>query len=66
MKIKKGDIFVCIKEVRKNYQKSFYIKGNLYSSIFDGCITDELGSENHYWGGRYNGNKKHFVKLKNN
>jgi hypothetical protein len=64
MKIKKGDKFVCIKSLRKNYQKCFYIKGHMYFSIFDSCITDELGSPNHYWGSKYNGSKKHFVKLK--
>jgi hypothetical protein len=64
MKIKKGDKFVCIKNVKGKKDNCFYFKGHFYLSIFDDCITDEFQQANHYWGGRYSSNKKHFVKLK--
>ena len=64
MKIKKGNEFVCIKNVKRKQENCFYLKGHLYLSIFDDCITNEFGENNHYWNPKDTRYKKHFVKLK--
>lgn len=50
-KIKKGDIFQCIKDVVMNDGVIDYKKGSFYTSDCDGCITDEQYTEGHYWTG---------------
>lgn len=50
-KIKKGDIFQCIKDVVMADGVIDYKKGSFYTSDCDGCITDEQYTEGHYWVG---------------
>lgn len=50
-KIKKGDIFQCIKDVVMADGVIDYKKGSFYTSDCDGCITDEQYTEGHYWNG---------------
>ena len=49
--IKKGDKFKCIKDVIMDEDPSdiAYIKGKIYTSEEDGCITDERKSKTHHW-----------------
>lgn len=48
--IKKGDSFVCIKDVIMSDDDSLvYKKGFVYTSEQDGCITDEDSDINHHW-----------------
>jgi hypothetical protein len=51
MQIKKGDRFLCIKNVEMdgNPDDISYIKDKIYVSEEDGCITDEGGNTNHWW-----------------
>lgn len=50
-KIKKGDIFQCIKDVVTDDGVIDYKKGSFYTSDCDECITDEQYTEYHYWNG---------------
>ena len=62
MKIKKGDIFLCIKKVKMLDTKEItYKKGCIYRSEIDCCITNEKLNTRHYWTKEA---KKHFVKIK--
>ena len=64
MKIKKGDMFLCIKKVKMSITKDItYKKGYIYRSEIDCCITNEKLDKNHYWA-RSIETKKHFVKIK--
>jgi hypothetical protein len=50
--VKKGDKFLCIKDVVMNGFSNgtiSYYKGKVYTSDSDDCITDEQGDQNHYW-----------------
>ena len=49
--IKKGRRYRCIREVRMNGHSDDirYIKGKIYKSEIDGCITDETGVKQHIW-----------------
>jgi len=61
MKIKKGDMFLCIKKVKMLDTKDItYKKGYIYRSEIDCCITNEKLDTNHYW----DKPKKYFVKIK--
>lgn len=53
MEIKKGSRWVCIKDVSMygGDDEIAYIKGNVYKSEQDGCITDRLGDVGHLWVG---------------
>lgn len=48
-KIKKGDIFQCIKDVVMADGVIDYKKGSFYTSDCDGCITDEQHTKGRYW-----------------
>ena len=49
-KIKKGDRFLCIKEVVMIPTESIaYRKGEIYASETDGCITNDKGNKYHSW-----------------
>src|SRR5690606_1705155 len=62
MKIKKGDKFLCIKDVIMRFLKEVvYNKGNVYISDEDGCITDNTGYTSQRWRGL---GKIHFKPLK--
>lgn len=55
MEIKKGDRFLCIKNIvmpgiGKTAGKVAYTKGCVYKSDIDGNITDNMGCEDHGWG----------------
>lgn len=41
---KLGKRYLCIKSV-----EDLYLKGNIYTSQVDGCITDESGMIDHEW-----------------
>lgn len=50
MEIKKGMKFKCIEDVFMIYDNDHaYIRGNIYDSEKDGCITDEGGDNGHKW-----------------
>lgn len=50
MKIKKGDKFLCIRNVRmKNDNILVYSEGEVYKSEVDKCITNDEGDRNHQW-----------------
>ena len=49
--IRKGDMFECIEDVVMDDGEVSYIKGKVYASEANGCITDEQHTENHYWNG---------------
>ena len=51
MEIKKGDKFLCKESVVMYNGAIDYIKGKVYTSDLDGCITDEEGTVKHWWGG---------------
>ena len=61
MKIKKGDSFVCIKEVKMDSGVIEYLKGVVYHSDIKHCITDQGGNARHVWSDLAD---KYFVKLK--
>ena len=64
MKIKKGDMFLCIKKVKMSGTKDItYKKGYIYRSEIDCCITNEKLNASHYWT-LCSKPKKHFVKIK--
>ena len=50
MKIKKGDVFTCIKNVKMDDGEIVYYKGLNYSSDQDDCITNDKGDKDHWWG----------------
>lgn len=51
--IKEGDKFKCVKDVIMNDSgETAYIKGHVYMSELDECITDEQGFVSHFWGTR--------------
>lgn len=47
--IKAGQWFRCIKDVTMNDGTTDYLKGKVYQSFFDKCITDENGQKKHMW-----------------
>lgn len=48
--IKEGDKFKCVKDVIMNdSDERAYIKGHVYMSEQDECITDEEGFVSHFW-----------------
>lgn len=50
MEIKKGDRFLCIKEVVMIPTESIaYRKGKIYTSENDDCITNDKGNKHHSW-----------------
>ncbi|MBR4983150.1 MAG: hypothetical protein IKY94_11395 [Lachnospiraceae bacterium] len=50
VKIYKGDTFLCTKTVEmEDDGEKVYIKGKIYVSQQDSCITNERGETNHYW-----------------
>lgn len=49
MKIKKGDKFLCIKDVVMDDDSIEYYAGKTYISEENGCITDESGTKEHRW-----------------
>ena len=51
MEIRKGDKFLCIKDVvmLDPPHKIAYIKGRVYTSEVNGCITNEYGNDQHSW-----------------
>lgn len=50
--IKKGDKFRCIKTLIYANSDLWYLKGRIYQSDMDGCITDEDGDMDHEWTGK--------------
>lgn len=61
--IENGDRFLCIDTVVMNYTDEIaYIKGKEYVSELGGCITDEQGTETHYWSEK-EGVWNYFIKL---
>ena len=50
MKIKKGDKFLCIRDVRmEDSNRLVYAEGEVYESEVDKCITNDEGDINHQW-----------------
>lgn len=50
MEIKKGNRFVCTKDViMEGSRQVNYVKGDVYTSEQDGCITNMLGETWHSW-----------------
>lgn len=47
--IRKGDVFECIQHVILDDGSVAYVKGKVYASEKDDCITDETHEDNHYW-----------------
>lgn len=47
--IRKGDMFECIEDVVMDDGEVSYIKGKVYASEANGCITDEQHCKNHHW-----------------
>ena len=45
--IEKGDMFLCIKNYIMDDYSTDYIKGNIYTSEIDNCITDDDGDTKH-------------------
>ena len=64
-KIKKGSIWLCIKDVVMDTNILEYKKGNTYHSEQDDCITDESGCIHHSWK-NINYLDKYFIKATNN
>lgn len=62
MKIKKGDRFLCIKDVAMDGGGVTYRKGNTYLSELNGCITDDDYDIHHNWKGIKYFNE-HFEKI---
>lgn len=48
-KIRKGDMFECIEDVIMDDGEVSYVKGKVYASEVNGCITDEQHCKNHHW-----------------
>lgn len=61
MEIKKGNRFVCTDDVVMEgvHEHVAYIKGNVYISERDNCITNERGNSGHIW--KDDGEEKHFI-----
>ena len=60
MEIKKGNRFVCVKDVVMEATGYIeYFKGVVYESECDGCITDEGNDDIHGWSGSEA--EKHFI-----
>lgn len=57
--IRVGDVFLCTNDVVMDDGEKAYQKGYLYMSEKFGCITDDEGVRDHYWGGDCDLNK-HF------
>lgn len=49
MEIEKGKRYLCTKTVVMDDDEVDYIKGKVYLSEADGCITDEQGFKRHQW-----------------
>jgi hypothetical protein len=47
--IRKGDMFECIEDVIMDDGEVSYVKGKVYASEVNGCITDEQHYKNHHW-----------------
>lgn len=47
--IRKGDVFECIEDIVMDDGEVSYIKGKVYASEVNGCITDEQKNEFHDW-----------------
>ena len=47
-KIKKGDEFLCTEDFKMNDGSIAFIKGKIYKSEFDDCLTDSWGINDHY------------------
>lgn len=47
--IREGDMFECIEDVVMDDGEVSYIKGKVYASEANGCITDEQHCKNHHW-----------------
>ena len=45
LEINKGEKYACIKDT----PNGLYLKGNIYTSEINGCITDATGNEAHKW-----------------
>lgn len=67
--IKQGECYRCIKNVimddpydETRNGKPCYVKGNVYESERDKCLTDEFGDKNHVWpiDGKFS---RHFKKV---
>lgn len=63
MKIKKGQKFRCIKKVVMENGEIAYIKGKIYKSEHDTCITDEEPEIGHQWDDFGDDNWEKFFKL---
>ena len=62
--IEQGDEFVCLKTLRMQKSGSItYIKGYVYRSDVEGCITNCDGEKHHGWSD-CKLFKKHFLYLK--
>lgn len=48
-KIRKGEVFECIQHVILDDGSVAYVKGKVYASEKDDCITDETHEDNHHW-----------------
>ena len=65
-KIKEGQEFVCIKNVRMTGTGTLaYTKCNIYKSDEDFCITNNQLETNHSWTRYDKETKKYFLKIKN-
>jgi len=60
--IKKGDRFICIKDLVMDNEETMYIKGKEYTSEQDKCITNEEGNINHLWLSMDSGTCKYFER----
>ena len=47
--IRKGDMFECTEDVVMDDGEVSYVKGKVYASEVNGCITDEQHYKNHHW-----------------
>lgn len=47
--IRKGDMFECIEDVIMDDGEISYVKGKVYASEVDSCITDDQHYKNHNW-----------------
>lgn len=63
MEVKKGDVFICLKDVVMEVTEEVaYHEGGVYTSEEDGCITNQQGDEGHQWNEIY-GLSEFFEKL---
>lgn len=63
MKIKVGDKFLCIRDVRmEDDNRLVYSEGEVYKSEVNSCITDDEGDVNHQWE-RITYTEQYFKKL---